>query len=368
MEVDGRDDLDLVRFFKDSVMVLSDSKMFLHLMIVWLVSVVFCWKIFPMFHSRKKKETLGDDNTSGNVRKQSTSDEVSDIEDDNLLATSTKVNLDQSSFSPPAMMSPPSLPMKKSTKSSRLSSAASAASSPKLPSRKSSAAPSPTLPSPLNASRTKSPKKDFLSQLELEVCGKAKEAGKHPSYTSLVLTLVHNYNLDINKTVLSNNYTIFHCACLSCNLELVSSLSPLADLGVVTGQGDSPLYLAVYAASHRLRSLPGSCQDGLEIIKHLVSLGCDVNKSNLAGWTPLHQASRLGHQKMVRLLLDSGAEMRSGRDTSMMNTTTNIMNSTTNIMNSSIISRCSSVVTRSMSKREKAEVEGLDKSFVNRVV
>ena len=108
-----------------------------------------------------------------------------------------------------------------------------------------------------------------------------------------------------------------------------------------------------------------------------MSLGCDVNKSNLAGWTPLHQASRLGHQKMVRLLLDSGAEMRSGRDTSMMN-------STTNIMNSSIITRCSSVVTRSMSKREKAEVEGLvtrsmskrekveveglDKSFVNRVV
>ena len=32
------------------------------------------------------------------------------------------------------------------------------------------------------------------------MCGKAKEAGKCPSYTGLVLTFVHNYNIDnINK-------------------------------------------------------------------------------------------------------------------------------------------------------------------------
>ena len=61
---------------------------------------------------------------------------------------------------------------------------------------------SPEVPSKLNESRIRSDNKKFTSQLELEVCGKAKEAGKHPSYVSLVLTLVHNYNIDINKPVL----------------------------------------------------------------------------------------------------------------------------------------------------------------------
>ena len=55
---------------------------------------------------------------------------------------------------------------------------------------------SPALPSPIKISKTS--KKNnrsqaFLSQLEREVCCKAKEAGKHPSYTGLVLSLVHNY-------------------------------------------------------------------------------------------------------------------------------------------------------------------------------
>ena len=133
-----------------------------------------------------------------------------------------------------------------------------------------------------------------------------------PSYVGLVLTLVHNYNIDINKPVLSGGYSVFHCALLSTSLELVTSLSPMADLDLLTSQGDSPLYLAVYAAAHRLRSLPASCQEGLEIVQHLLEAGCDVNLANKAGWSALHQASRLGHERMIRLLLDWGAEMRSG--------------------------------------------------------
>ena len=59
------------------------------------------------------------------------------------------------------------------------------------------------------------------------MCGKAKEAGKCPSYTGLVLTFVHNYNIDnINKPAPGCSYSIFHCALLSISLELVSSLSP----------------------------------------------------------------------------------------------------------------------------------------------
>ena len=81
----------------------------------------------------------------------------------------------------------------------------------------------------LTAPPAASSNKKLISQLQLEACAKAKEAGKHPSYTPLVLSLVHHYNLDINHPVLANSFTIFHCSCLSGSLELVSSLSPIAD-------------------------------------------------------------------------------------------------------------------------------------------
>ena len=117
---------------------------------------------------------------------------------------------------------------------------------------------SPVIPTKLNESRIRSHNRKFTFQLELEVCGKAKEAGKHPSYVGLVLTLVHNYNIDINKPVLGGGYSVFHCALLSTSLELVTSLTPMADLELPTSSGDSPLYLAVYAAAHRPEKLfPG---------------------------------------------------------------------------------------------------------------
>ena len=152
----------------------------------------------------------------------------------------------------------------------------------------------------LNSSRIKSGSK-FLGLLEVEVCQKAKEAGKHPSYTGLVLSLVHNYNLDINKPVLPKRRTIFHCACLSGNLELVSSLSPLAELDQNTSQGESPLYLAVYAAGHRLAEQPQGEGEGLEVVRHLLQAGSDLNTVNTAGLTALHQAQKQGHANMIRL-------------------------------------------------------------------
>merc|ERR1719282_2096279 len=197
----------------------------------------------------------------------------------------------------------------------------------------------PDLPTPAKLIDSKNSKinkysKKFLSQLEHEICVKAKEAGKHPSYTSLVLTLVHNYNMDINKPVLANNYTIFHCACLSCNLEMVTSLTPMANIHQVTSHGDTSLYLAVYAASHRIKSLPSTLEDGLSIVRHLLANGGNVNQANMAGWTPLHQASRMGHDLMARVLLDWGAEMRSVNHDSSVRS-----------HDVSIFSRCSSVVT-----------------------
>jgi len=65
------------------------------------------------------------------------------------------------------------------------------------------------------------------------------------------LNLVYHYTLNINHPVLANSFTIFHCSCLSSSLELVSSLSPMADIHRQTDHGDCPLYLAVYDAAHK---------------------------------------------------------------------------------------------------------------------
>ena len=74
--------------------------------------------------------------------------------------------------------------------------------------------------------------------------------------------MVRNCSLDINRRVLDGSYSVFHCACLSCSLELVRALLPLADLQLTTARGDSALYLAVYAAAHRLAT-PSLEQPGL---------------------------------------------------------------------------------------------------------
>ena len=46
----------------------------------------------------------------------------------------------------------------------------------------------------------------------------------------------------------------------------------------------------------------------LDIVQLLLEAGASVNQANQSGWAPLHQATRLGHHRMARLLLDWGAE------------------------------------------------------------
>lgn len=37
--------------------------------------------------------------------------------------------------------------------------------------------------------------------------------------------------------------------------------------------------------------------------------GCDVNATDHAGWTPLHEACNFGHLDIVGLLLENGADI-----------------------------------------------------------
>ena len=81
--------------------------------------------------------------------------------------------------------------------------------------------------------------------------------------------------MDINRRVLDGSYSVFHCACLSCSLELVRALLPLADLQLTTARGDSALYLAVYAAAHRLAT-PSLEQPGLGTVLDLCTLSLSL--------------------------------------------------------------------------------------------
>ena len=136
-----------------------------------------------------------------------------------------------------------------------------------------------------------------------EACSKAKDAGRHPSYIPLCLSLVHHYRLDVNSPVLSNGLTIFLCSCLSGSPDLVSSLLPLADLDQTTDHGETALYLAVYAAAHR-----SEAEAEVAVVLLLLESGAEVNTPNLGGVTALQQTSRKGCLGLARLLLDWGAQ------------------------------------------------------------
>ena len=266
--------MNITDLLEESLYILSDSRIFLHLLILWAVSVVFCWKIFPLICSSKEAPVAVVPEMKDPLMSPPPPAPSRTPNSQSLNMTMMRSPLTPSSLNH-TMRSPSTARMNQSMMSPNMSI--------------------------LNSTKTSKDSK-FLSLLEGDVCQKAKEAGKHPSYSGLVVSLVHHYNLDINKPVLSKRLTIFHCACLSGNLELVSSLSPLAELSQTTGQGETPLYLAVYAAGHRLAEQPQGEQEGLEVVRHLLQAGSgsNLNSPNTAGLTALHQAKRRGHTKMIR--------------------------------------------------------------------
>lgn len=75
------------------------------------------------------------------------------------------------------------------------------------------------------------------------------------------------------------------------------------DLNQPDAQGNYPLLMAISSP----RDVKGVTDVRLELIRHLLKLGADVNISDTDGETPLHYASRLAVPTIVKVLLHAGA-------------------------------------------------------------
>ena len=54
-------DVDIGGHLNNSIKVFTDSRMFIHLLLAWGVSLIFCWKIFPAFNYSSKKSGENED-------------------------------------------------------------------------------------------------------------------------------------------------------------------------------------------------------------------------------------------------------------------------------------------------------------------
>ena len=110
---------------RDCFEVFNDSRFFVHLLLAWVVSLVFCWKVLPVFSSAKKAD-------------------VTEQESKVIIENVEKIDLDATQ-----MMLPPRKPNPRASigKFSKLS---------------------PELPVKLNESKIEKETKKFLSQLEHE--------------------------------------------------------------------------------------------------------------------------------------------------------------------------------------------------------
>ncbi|XP_062570233.1 poly [ADP-ribose] polymerase tankyrase-2-like [Saccostrea cucullata] len=123
-----------------------------------------------------------------------------------------------------------------------------------------------------------------------------------PGHTEAVVKLVEQYGYDVNYVMPTNGLSLFLCACLSGRRNLILyMLERGANVNVTTSSGDTSLYLATYGVLN-------SPQKELEILSDLIQSGCDVNKQNQKGYTPLHRAASKGNIPVIKTLLKHGAD------------------------------------------------------------
>jgi len=146
-----------------------------------------------------------------------------------------------------------------------------------------------------------------LLGLKVRMCELAKSASRHENHVNMCIDLINSYNVDVNEAVLSNGMSVFHCCCLSSSFKLLCAVLPRANINVLTYHRDSPMYLATTAACRNFSKR--GLEPDLRVLDALLEAGDDVNNTNLAGFTPLHQAAKWGCEPIARFLRDNGADL-----------------------------------------------------------
>jgi len=83
-----------------------------------------------------------------------------------------------------------------------------------------------------------------------------------------------------------------------------------AEVNIKTGDGESPIHLAVernqFAAGQS--PLVGNAEETAVIVRLLAERGADLNVRGFNDWTPLHRAVAQGDLGLVKLLIELGAD------------------------------------------------------------
>ncbi|KAL5007245.1 hypothetical protein ScPMuIL_016051 [Solemya velum] len=123
-----------------------------------------------------------------------------------------------------------------------------------------------------------------------------------PGHTEAVKNCIKQFGYEINSPLPNSGLTIFLCACLSGEMELVEYLiSKGADIHATTKDQDSALYLATYG-------ILNSPKPDVYLLELLIKKGCEVNRVNSRGYTPLHRAASKGNIRLIKFLLKHGAD------------------------------------------------------------
>ncbi|XP_060065017.1 ankyrin-1-like [Ylistrum balloti] len=123
-----------------------------------------------------------------------------------------------------------------------------------------------------------------------------------PGHTEAIMMLVNQFGYDVNYIIPSTGLSLFLCTCLSGERAAIQyMLKQGADINSTSEDGDTPLYLATFG-------ILNAATPDLEVITDLIEAGCDVNKANLRGYTPLHRAASKGSVPVIKCLLLYGAD------------------------------------------------------------
>ncbi|XP_021377561.1 tankyrase-2-like isoform X2 [Mizuhopecten yessoensis] len=123
-----------------------------------------------------------------------------------------------------------------------------------------------------------------------------------PGHTEAIMMLVDQFGYDVNYVIPSTGLSLFLCTCLSGERAAIQyMLKKGADVGSTSQDGDTPLYLATFG-------ILNSAMPDVAVIMDLIEAGCDVNKANSRGYTPLHRAASKGSVPVIKCLLLYGAD------------------------------------------------------------